>query len=188
MSFDTILLFIVVWRLHSPISGKAYRFHRGNYCTHYDIHVQTQSRESQSLQDNDMSTCELIPNDASEVFGLFLKEPRRRLIFVSVYGKEILCSPVYGISLSITSTDHQSHACKAYFTECMNSCNFECQCPQDKSCSHITVMKSPATLADGMTEICEINMWNGSRWNGNNLVTLLLIIRSSRYECPRYLM
>ena len=162
----------VVWRLHSAISGKAYRFHGGNYCTHNDL--QTRSRECQFLQDNDMTTCELVPNGARVMFGLFVKEPRRRSIFVSVYGKGILCNPVYGISLTIISTDRESHACKAYFTESAHSCTHECRCPQDKPCSHMTIVIYPKAFADGVTEICEIKIWTGS--SGTSIISAKYLV------------
>ena len=160
--FAQIWLPTDVWWLHSVIPGKAYRFYGGNDCTHSVI--QSQSQESQFLQDDDMMTCEWMPYDSRGMFGLFFNEPRRRLIFVSVYGKEILCSPVNGISLTITSTHREIHACKAYITGSVSSCNYECQCPRDKSCSHITVMISPTTFAGGMMELSEIKMWSGSQW------------------------
>ena len=156
-----IFLSIVVWWLDFVIPGKAYRFLGGNYCTH----IASQSQESQFLQDDDMTTCELIQNDTEGTFGLYIKEPRRRLFLVDVYGKEIHCSPVYGISLAIVSTDRESHACKAYFTESVHSCKYECQCPQDKTCSHITITIFPTAFADEMLEICEINVWIGSHWD-----------------------
>ena len=162
----------VVWRLHSAISGKAYRFHGGNYCTHNDL--QTRSRECQFLQDNDMTTCELVPNGARVMFGLFVKEPRRRSIFVSVYGKGILCNPVYGISLTIISTDRESHACKAYFTESAHSCTHECRCPQDRPCSHMTIVIYPKAFADGVTEICEIKIWTGS--SGTSIISAKYLV------------
>ena len=164
----------MVWLLHSVIPGKAYRFHGGNYCTHNDI--ETRSRETRFLVDNDMTTCELVPNGAGEMFGLFVKEPRRRLIFVSVDGKGILCSPVYGISLTIVSTNRESHACKAYFTESAHSCKYECRCPQNKLCSHITIVIYPNAFGDGVTEICEIKMWTCSSRNNVNSAKYLVMI------------
>ena len=129
------------------LTGSAYRFNATSPC-----HIMgSTSEEVGILTDGDLSSCEAQYGNTVDLFGLFFKLPRRRVV-ISVIGSPVICSPANGLHVTILSTSDQGKLCQAMPSNFPDRCLYRCVCITGDDCSHV-IIAVPGV--DG-GKICEI--------------------------------